>query len=562
MQRVAAAVGMRIIRARGRFLASRLARQSLDCRRTQERQLRRLLALNSGTQFQQDRGLAAGLSPDEFRRRLPITTYSDVAPYVERAKVGNFDSLCGRSNRPLMFAQTSGTTGDSKFIPVTRSFLADYRRGWTVWGYHAFSRRADIRTQKFLQISSDHDRTRTSAGIPCGNISGLVQSMQNRLVQTRYVVTSPVLRVRDPAAKSYLTLRLALAERNVGLILTANPSTLVALAAQAEAEQESLIRDVHDGTLADRCEIPDEVRRSLHRQLSTLDVPRAQELSRLAEQAGGLFPRDFWPDVSLIGVWTGGSAAAYLPAVRRLYGDVPIRDHGLSASEGRMTIPLEDETASGVLDVGSHFFEFFPEEQADEENPTTLLAHELTEGARYFILLTTASGLYRYNISDVVRCTGFLGTTPMLEFLHKGAHISSVTGEKLTESQVVSAVSSVCESFGLGLGLGHYTLTPVWGEPPGYRLLVEDADLNSPAAGEAVAAALDERLQRANCEYREKRATGRLAPLEVEPLCSGTWSKYISHQQSRPGASIEQYKHPCLKPDLTFRDEVLAHGAE
>jgi hypothetical protein len=330
------------------------------------------------------------------------------------------------------------------------------------------------------------------------------------------------------------------------------------LATLANAEQESLIRDIHDGTLADHCVIPEEVRQGLDQRLTSGNVRRARELSQIAERTGVLLPRDIWPDLSLIAVWTGGSAAAYLPALRRLFGDVPIRDHGLSASEGRMTIPLEDETSSGVLDIGSHFFEFIPEERGDQENPPTLLAHELEEGACYFILLTTPSGLYRYNISDVVRCTGFFGSTPMLEFLHKGAHISNVTGEKLTESQVVSAVNAACGS--VGCHWGHYTITPVWGEPPSYHLLVEESDSTSPGVADVLATAIETRLQQANCEYREKRETGRLAPLTVDTLPSGTWTKYISHQQSRPGASIEQYKHPCLKPELTFRDEVLSYA--
>src|SRR5690606_8640302 len=99
------------------------------------------------------------------------------------------------------------------------------------------------------------------------------------------------------------------------------------------------------------------------------------------------------------------------------------RDHGLHASEGRMTIPLQDGTPDGLLDIESHFFEFIPESEAASSQPTVLQAHELVPGESYFILLTTASGLYRYDIRDVVQCTGYLHTTPLLRFLHKGAHI-------------------------------------------------------------------------------------------------------------------------------------------
>ncbi len=77
----------------------------------------------------------------------------------------------------------------------------------------------------------------------------------------------------------------------------------------------------------------------------------------------------------------------------------PVRDVGLIASEGRMTIPIDDGTPAGLLDIRHHYFEFIPEEQADLEQPETLEATELFEGRNYFIVLTTAGGLYRYNIS-------------------------------------------------------------------------------------------------------------------------------------------------------------------
>ncbi len=56
--------------------------------------------------------------------------------------------------------------------------------------------------------------------------------------------------------------------------------------------------------------------------------------------------------------------------------------------------------------------------------------------------MTTAGGLYRYNISDLVRCVGYHGRAPLLEFLNKGAHYSSLTGEKISEHQVVAAVEA------------------------------------------------------------------------------------------------------------------------
>jgi hypothetical protein len=233
---------------------------------------------------------------------------------------------------------------------------------------------------------------------------------------------------------------------------------------------------------------------------------------------------------------------------------VPIRDHGLSASEGRMTIPLEDDRSDGVLDVDSHYFEFIPEDEIDSAHPTVLEAHQLEEGRNYFILLTTVSGLYRYDIRDVVRCTGFLGTTPRLEFLHKGAHIANLTGEKITESQVVAAVRHGVHRF--QTEFSHFTVSPVWGEPPNYRLHVEEQELADVRNPQELIEYIDASLQSLNCEYEEKRKTSRLGPLEWCAIPSGTWRQFSRQRQSRFGGSTEQYKHPCLVPDLQFSQRL------
>src|SRR5262249_57759000 len=103
--------------------------------------------------------------------------------------------------------------------------------------------------------------------------------------------------------------------------------------------------------------------------------------------------------------WTGGSVGYYLRQYPRYFGSMLVRDVGLIASEGRMTIPFEDGTPSGMLDIASHYFEFIPEEEGDQPNPTVLEAHELREGKTYYILLPTAYRLYRYNLPHPLPAT-------------------------------------------------------------------------------------------------------------------------------------------------------------
>ncbi|MBQ11649.1 MAG: auxin-responsive protein [Planctomyces sp.] len=541
------AVAGPLLRTRMRKLARGFLASTADCRRVQHEVLSDLISLNARSRFSTERGLDKVRTPGEFRSCLSISTYEDYRSSIERLKIGDQAALLGPDNPLMMFTLSSGTTDDSKFIPVTRRFLDDYRRGWKTWAIMAYDDHPRANAQNIVQFVSHHEQFHTEGGTPCGNISGLAVAMQSKFVRRMYSIPFAVARIKDPDAKYYAALRCAVADDNVGMVTTANPSTLLQVARFADANRDTLIRDIADGTLSGEFDISDDIRTALAPAIKR-QRQRAAELEQIVSRTGHLYPRDFWNTMQILAVWTGGSCAAYLDSVRECYGDVPTRDHGLSASEGRMTIPLEDGSASGVLDIVSNYFEFIPAEQYGGDDPEILEAHELEVDRDYYILLTTASGLYRYDICDVVRCTGFCGTTPLLQFLHKGAHISNITGEKLSESQIIESVRE--SAIRLDLGLDQFTAMPVWGEPPGYHLAVEHTDLSSCNDLEQLARQIDERLQELNCEYREKRATGRLAPLQLAAMPEGTWSRFASNRQAKIGGSIEQYKHPCLIPDL------------
>lgn len=525
-----------------------------DCRAVQHRTLQSLIALNRESHFARDYKLTEAKSVADLRQRVPISSYELFRPYIDQMRAGDHRGLLGKKNELLMFSLSSGTTSESKFIPITRQFFSDYRRGWQLWGIRAFDEHTGLMKSTILQISSDYDRFRTEGGTPCGNISGLAAKVQHPAVKLLYTLPYEVVQIPEPEARYYTSMRLAVADPHIGMITTANPSTLVHMAQLADDQREPIIRDIFDGTVTSPFELPSSVRKILSKKIDRPNRNRARELEKIVDRTGHLHPSDYWRQLEVITVWTGGSCASYLPAVRELYGNRPVRDHGLSASEGRMTIPFEDESSDGILDVLSHFFEFIPEAEYGSENPIVLEAHELEEGHDYYILLSTSSGLYRYDICDVVRCTGFMGTVPILRFLHKGAHISSVTGEKLSESQVVDAMQSTLREFGHRVSF--FTLIPVWGEPPHYRLLLEVGEVPPRDRLQRFEEMLDRRLGELNCEYREKRDTGRLATLKVLPLRPGSWTEFARQRREKIGGSVEQYKHPCLLPRLEVARQV------
>jgi hypothetical protein len=213
-----------------------------------------------------------------------------------------------------------------------------------------------------------------------------------------------------------------------------------------------------------------------------------------------------------------------------------------------MTIPIEDGTPAGLLDIRHHYFEFIPEDQAERPEPATVEATDLIEGRNYFVVLTTAGGLYRYNISDLVRCVGYHNRTPLIEFLNKGAHYSSLSGEKLSEHQVIAAVQSAQRA--LGLRLKSYLLLPAWDDPPYYSLLIEEDDLEGAAIIDELAVAVEHELRCQNGEYANRRETQRLGPVRVLPIAQGSWIELQKRRLAQSGGTVEQYKQPHLIPDL------------
>ena len=502
------------------------------------------------SEFGRAHGFSTIRSVENFRQRLPISTYEDFRPYIDRVMRGEVSAMFAPGTQILMYAMTSGTTAQPKHLPVTKEFYRQYRESWNLWGTGVYSDHRDLLTKKTLQLSSDWRQQLAPSGVPCGNISGLAAETRPIYTRSMFMLPASIIRVTDPAAKHYTALRVAMTANDVGMIITANPSTLVEFAKRADAQRDMLLRDIHDGTLSEEMDVPGHVRDALRWRLRP-KKRRARELEAIVRRTGKLYPRDFWPHMSVLAVWTGGSVGVYISQLEEFYGRTAIRDHGISASEARMSIPLSDNTPAGILDFRHQFFEFIPEAEIDSENPTVLEAHELERGQNYFILLTTSAGIYRYNIYDVVRCVGYEGQAPLLVFLNKGKHFSSITGEKLSEHHVVAAVQ---QSFtDLQIPSATFTLAPVMDERPYYELLLEPGAHEGRAV--ELASVVQRRLTEQNWEYGEKCASGRIMPVRVREIPTGTWAA-LRRDRSAARGNFEEFKHPCLVSDFDFREKL------
>jgi hypothetical protein len=543
----------------GRRAAARFETATRDPVAAQQRKLGEILARNRDTEYGRAHGFSRISDLRGYRRFVPVATYEDLRGYIERMAEGERNVLTAEA--PVMFAMTSGTTGKSKLIPVTPTCRGrDHADQMRVWLHHARLAHPRLFDGKIVSLVSPAVAGRTGAGIPYGSTSGVMYREMNPLVRRSYAIPYLVAEIEDYDAVYYTVMRLALG-CDVSMVATANPSSIQKLVETTDACAEELIRDVHDGTLARDLKIDPKIRAYVERRLRR-DPARAKALTAArARREGRLLPVDYWPNLRLIACWKGGTVGGAVERFPEWFDPdgraaVPVRDWGYLSSEARGSIPLSDEGDGGVLTVSTNVFEFvladelekYPE---DREAWHFLGVDRIEIGKQYYVFITTTGGLYRYDINDVIEVVGSYNRTPVIAFRRKGRGMSNLTGEKLSENQVIEAMNAAAKSLSVNVGAFRAEADP---EQMRYVFKVEP---ESPIPDEKQAALLeqiDETLCEANLEYKSKRASGRLhAPL-LQMMKSG-WHEAERKQAAADGKPVFQAKEVHLDARQEFEPE-------
>jgi len=519
-------------------------------REVQEAKLFKLLQKNAESQFGRDHNFSSIKSVADYQRAVPIRDYEDFRPYIEKATAGQKKILTVED--PLMFATTSGTTAQPKYIPITPGYMEEFRLASVASGYHIYRSFPNVEQGVALSVVSPAVEGHTEAGIPYGAISGQLFQKEPYWVK-KYISPIPyqVFLIRDYEIRYYTLLRLALV-LPISCFYTLNPSTISLLLRRLKHYAPALIEDVRKGTISPPGELSAVAYDAVSKFLRA-DPKRADFLNNLLNE-GQFVAHKIWPTLELVTCWTKAAAAFYLADFPEQFGSIPVCDITYGASEGRGTVFMGP--GKQMLALQSHFFEFVPEAEMGSANPTILLADQLEVGQHYFILFSTSGGLYRYNINDVVVVTGFYNRTPMLEFQYKGGNISSFTGEKITELQVTASVVRAAKR--VGRNLRFFTVIPQFRPEPHYEVWIEpdsghefDPDRSEQQLAQ-LAQALDDELAIENVEYKTKRDSLRLEKVEARLLTAGSYENFRKYLTSL-GVGDAQIKVSHLNPKAEAR---------
>jgi GH3 auxin-responsive promoter len=511
--------------------------------RAQQAVLARLLAANRDTRFGIEHGFQDTTSAAMFRERVPVREYEQLRPYIDDQRRTGSPALTREA--PLFYAQTSGSTGTPKYIPITQTMLAFHKREQALFSYLQYRACPAAFGGKAWGIMGASVEGHLDTGHVVGSVSGHLYRSLPRVIQRRFVVPPDVSSIADYDLKYLTILRLALNEPGISYIGSPNPSTFLRLIELLNDRRESLLRDLADGTF-DRLDALDAgLRRTVAERLAA-SPERAAQLDRERE----LTFSNVWPGIRLITTWTGGSCGIALGRLRtKLPPGTAVMELGYQSTECRGTIALTANEAGGLPPLHHHFFEFVEQASWDDGRPGFRTLGELETGRRYYIVITTASGLYRYFMNDLLEVTGFFRGTPLLRFLQKGKGVTSLTGEKLYEAQAIDSVSGVAARHGFA---SRFFMLVADEQAAAYRLFLEAGGAPNGDA-DAIAAEIDHRLGELNIEYHGKRTSGRLKPLQLSWLRPGAGEAY-KMACVRAGQREGQYKPVALqyRKDLRF----------
>jgi len=528
----------------------KLVKADQNPRKASEATLRAILTYAKDTVYGQehDFGYILQAADDKelykrYQEKVRVNDYEDLRPYVERHKHGEAGILF--PGKPVLYATTSGTTSEPKWIPITQEYLNNvYGKMTKVWLYNFIKNRPKVFSGKILSIVGKVIEGYAPDGTVFGSVSGVTQRDCPGFVKVLYSNPQCVYSIADYNARYYVLMRMGI-EQDVTLIVTANPSTIVELQNNVNKFYDDYVSDIENGTLNRDLNIAPEIRAELEACLKP-NPARAAELRALKAKYGTVLPKHYWPNFQLLNTWKCGNTKVYLDKFKDSFPpDTLHQEFGYFSSECRFGLVLDD-TVNTVLFPHFHYYEFISEDDLDNPNPTFFQLHELKQGKRYCPFVTTFAGLYRYNMNDLLEVGPNFQNSPTVHLIQKVNGIVTITGEKLHERQFIEAVREAEVETGLKTRffIGFADLGTL-----GYKFYYEFADQGvTQDQAEKFTGKVDEILKRINVEYKTKRDSLRLKLPETFRLIPDSFETFKARCIAE-GARDGQFKLQLLLQD-------------
>jgi hypothetical protein len=489
------------------FLKKRISQIELFLRNPNEVQLELLMnLLNTAkkTEVGKQYDFATITNYKTFTERIPVTTYEDIQPMIERARRGESNIFWPKSIK--WFAKSSGTTNaKSKFIPVSDSSLE----------YCHYAASKDL-----LCMYLNNNPNAQMFNGKCLRLGGSKELYEHN--GTYFGDLSAILIDNLPLWAEF----------------SSTPSSKVSLMGDWEVKIDAIIKETLRENVTSLAGVP-----------SWMLVLMNEVLERT--QKTNLF--EVWPNLEVY--FHGGvSFAPYEEQYQNILPSPHFKYYEIyNASEGFFAI--QDRNHSDelllMLDYGI-FYEFIPMETFHTPHQKVIPLSEVEVDQNYALVITTNAGLWRYMIGDTIR---FTSVDPYrIKVTGRTKHHINVFGEELIIENAEDALKRVCAA--TRSKIVEYTAGPIFmndGEKGAHEWIIEFN--KAPDNIDEFAFLLDEALQNINSDYEAKRFNNiTLNSLKLNVARSGLFYDWLKKKDKLGG----QHKIPRLSNQRLYLDELLA----
>ena len=576
----------------GSMSASNLDKTCANAAEVNERLLLSLVEANKNTAYGRDnrfgvvnsdadKGKKTSIqSRDDFVRRHPITNHEHYQSYIDRVSNGEPNVMF--PDTPRMIAETSGTSGTRKLLPVNPLQRKVFFLEGIGTTFDALIKGVAQKTngeiqwpnlQKSAKLMFRPRYGTSSGGLRVGPNSSSPDD--NKTLLQLYTTPEDAWQVQSEEDMLFLHCLHALLDKHLGFIESNFASGVFNMFVCIDDNWSELVECIRTGKLPDRLNIGPDLRQKLEGGLKP-NSDRADELDairmrcQLANGDRPSFARLVWPTLHTILAVETGSFAIYGKKLREEWigDDITIYSPLYAASEGLIGVNPSIDEKTYILHPKSMFYEFIPVEENKASDgkeavaeTETLFIEQLEVGKTYEMIITNLTGLYRYRFGDVVRCVGYRGEAPIIEFAYRKGQFLNALGERTSEETFYGALSETV-SKDWKLRLKDYTCIEYFNRPSGKRrpkytvyveLTNEDGShFDRPVMTKAGIEALDRRLAKANQLYDLFRKKNRLSCIEVIPVKSGTFEQ-VRQAMVESGVGITQIK----QPRVTRREDLI-----